>query len=309
MFGDYARLVHRPASPAPETISSDAGWAQEALALLTALPGARRVGLALAEGGGRRLRFTAGDRDRGAGLEWCHVDAYDDVPLNTAIRTGSPVAGGLDDLGEAYGAFVGRQDRAATAALAAVPVVTAGQVLGGFVVFFDRPQAFDHRQRRQLARLGEDLGAALRRAQRSWERPRVGLSDEPVPTGAEAAVHEVGPGSEAVGEARRFLERTLGGWGIDEEATAAAVLCLSELVTNALVHAHTGCSVRTLLEGRVLTTTVRDGGTAHAAAAESVEDPLRVHGRGLQLVEAFSTRWGSELDAAGTTVWFVLELG
>jgi hypothetical protein len=34
---------------------------------------------------------------------------------------------------------------------------------------------------------------------------------------------------------------------------------------------------------------------------------LAVHGRGLQLVDAFSTRWGSELDAVGMTVWFVLE--
>ena len=35
---------------------------------------------------------------------------------------------------------------------------------------------------------------------------------------------------------------------------------------------------------------------------------MRVHGRGLQLVEALSDRWGSERDAAGTTVWFALEL-
>ena len=36
-------------------------------------------------------------------------------------------------------------------------------------------------------------------------------------------------------------------------------------------------------------------------------DPLAVHGRGLQIVDACSTRWGSELDAVGMTVWFVLE--
>ena len=34
---------------------------------------------------------------------------------------------------------------------------------------------------------------------------------------------------------------------------------------------------------------------------------MRVHGRGLQLVEALADRWGSERDAAGTTVWFVIE--
>jgi hypothetical protein len=33
-----------------------------------------------------------------------------------------------------------------------------------------------------------------------------------------------------------------------------------------------------------------------------------VHGRGLELVAALAARWGYELDADGTTVWFALEL-
>ena len=35
---------------------------------------------------------------------------------------------------------------------------------------------------------------------------------------------------------------------------------------------------------------------------------MRVSGRGLMLVEALADRWGSEVDASGTTAWFVLEL-
>jgi anti-sigma regulatory factor (Ser/Thr protein kinase) len=85
------------------------------------------------------------------------------------------------------------------------------------------------------------------------------------------------------------------------------VLCLSELVTNALIHTPTGCAVRVLLDDGVLTTTVRDAGASDAGTVEPLEDPLRVHGRGLQLVEAVAARWGSELDSVGTTVWFVLE--
>ena len=50
------------------------------------------------------------------------------------------------------------------------------------------------------------------------------------------------------------------------------------------------------------------GGHAPDAAPDDDPDPLRVHGRGLQLVEALADRWGSERDAVGTTVWFSLEL-
>lgn len=298
--------MHRGASQA-DTGLNIAEWSRDALELMTDLPGVRRVGLALAEGGGRRLRFTASERQSGAGVEWCHVDAYEDVPLNTAVRTGRPVLGALDDLGPMYAGFVEAQRGTATAALAAVPIVTAGQTLGGFVLFFDHPQAFDHSQQVELVRVGEDLGAALRRAQRGEERPNVALSDGPVPPGAVVAVHDVPHHPAAVGEARRFLRSTLQGWGVDEQMTDPAVLCLSELVTNAVIHAHAGCVVRVLLEHGTLTTTVRDSGTPDAASVEPAEDPLRVHGRGLQLVDALATRWGSELDSVGTTVWFVLE--
>lgn len=298
--------MHRAVGPA-DTGLNIAAWARDALALMTELSGVRRGALALAEGGGRRLRFTASDRDNDAGVEWCHVDAYDDVPLNTAVRTGKPVLGALDDLDSRYAEFVQRQRGTATVALAAVPIVTAGQTLGGFVLFFDHPQAFDPSQRVELARVGGDLGAALRRAQRGEERPNVALSDEPVPPGAVVAVHDVPPDPATVAEARRFLRSTLHGWGIDEQTTDTAVLCLSELVTNAVIHAHAGCVVRVLLEQDTLTTTVRDSGTQDAASVEPLADPLRVHGRGLQLVDTLATRWGSELDTLGTTVWFVLE--
>jgi anti-sigma regulatory factor (Ser/Thr protein kinase) len=241
-------------------------------------------------------------------VDWCHVDAYDEVPLNTAVRMGEPVVGALIDLDLRYGQFVGCQRGTGTVALAAMPIVAAGQTLGGFVLFFDRPQAFDSAQRLELAHLGADLGAGLRRAQRREKRPAVTLFDEPVGPGVAVAVHDVTPGPAGVAGARRFLRSTLGAWDIDEELTYTATLCLSQLVTNALIHAHSGSTVRVLLDDGVLTTTVRDQGTPASSSGEPLDDPLRVHGRGLQLVDALATRWGSELDDVGTTVWFVLEL-
>jgi anti-sigma regulatory factor (Ser/Thr protein kinase) len=300
--------VHGPGSPETKTDAVTA-WTQGALDSLGQLSDVHRVGLALTEGGGRRLRFTANDRDNRERPDWCHIDAYDDVPLNTAVRTGQSVVGTLDDLDERYAQFVSSQRGTSTVALAALPIVAARQTIGGFVLFFDAPQAFDRGQRLELEHVGADLGATLRRAQRGQGREPASLPDQPVPPGGVAAVHDAPSNAASVAVARRFLRRTLDDWGVDQGASDTAVLCLSELVTNSVVHAHSGCAVRVVLEEGVLTVTVRDRGAPDAASGEPTEEPLRVHGRGLQLVDALATRWGSELDLVGTTVWFVLDLG
>jgi anti-sigma regulatory factor (Ser/Thr protein kinase) len=112
----------------------------------------------------------------------------------------------------------------------------------------------------------------------------------------------------AAGRARRFLRDFLARADVPEDVAATAALCLSELVTNAVVHAGSRSDLRATLD-TALTVSVRDrGGPADDAAPDADPDPLRVHGRGLQLVEALSDRWGSEHDALGTHVWFTLEL-
>ena len=282
-------------------------WARVALATVNELPGVHRAGLALPEGGGRRLRFTASERTNQERVEWCYIDAYDDVPLTTAVRTGAPVCGALDQLAARYADFVERQLGTTTVAVAAIPLVAASRTIGAFVLFFDQRQEFDALQRLELTRLGEDLGGELRRAQRTGAYPPTDTSDERTSPGATFAVHDVAADPVAVSAARKFLRRTLDGWGIDDETTDTAVLCLSELVTNALIHARTGCAVRAVLEESALTVTVRDGGSPGAASTVPLDDPLRVHGRGLHLVDSLVTRWGSRRDSVGTTVWFVLE--
>ncbi len=241
-------------------------------------------------------------------MAWCDVDAYDDVPINLALRRRTMVVGSLDELSARFADYVGRQRGTATVALAAVPVEAGGLPIGGFVLFYDRRQAFDAAQR-QRAHAVSVRSSAPPCSSSSGER-RAGPSS-PRPTtpvrGGLAADHEVAPEAAAVSEARRFLRGTLHDWEVDEETADTAVLCLSELVTNAVIHSHAGCSVRVQLDEGVLTVTVRDSGRADAQTVEQLEDSLQVHGRGLQVVEALASRWGYELDLEGTTVWFELD--
>jgi anti-sigma regulatory factor (Ser/Thr protein kinase) len=282
--------------------------AESLLADLSALPGVRRVGFALSEGGGRRLRFTASDRATADRVDWCHIDAYDDVPLTLVVRTGEPVMGERDSLDPRFDAFVaGQPDE--VRGLAAVPLPGIGSPVGGLIVFLDDQWSFDE-DRRHL------LEATARRAADAVRRVRVGgqesLEEEPEDDGSLLTARVVlADDPRSASQARRFLRDFLRDTEISADLTAVAELCLSELVTNAVVHAGTRSELRATLDSR-LTVSVRDhGGAADAApdaAPDDDPDPLRVHGRGLQLVEALADRWGSERDARGTSVWFALEL-
>lgn len=290
-----------------EVLTVDA-VARRVLTALVTEPGVHRAGLALSEGGGRRLRFTASDR-AGVSVEWCHIDAYDDVPLTMVVRTGERVSGTLAALEPLFPEYVGRQDESPTVALVAVPLVAAAQVLGGVIVFLDEPDAFGPRLRSQLTSVAGELGEDLRRAQLRSPRTGTALADEPVPDGAVVADCLVEGDPRAVGTARRFVRRVLADQGLDDDLVDTAVLCLSEVVTNAVIHTGAPSEVRVTVEQDVLTVTVRDQGShrGERPGARPDTDPLRVHGRGLQLVESLSARWGSLLDSTGTTVWFVLE--
>jgi anti-sigma regulatory factor (Ser/Thr protein kinase) len=284
-------------------------WVRSALTQLQQIPGVYRAGLALAEGGGRRLLFCASDRDNSRRVAWCEVDAYEHVPLNESVRTGAAVIGSRDDIAERYLTFAGRQ-ASTFQGLASFPVVAAGHVQGGYVLFYCTPQRFDRPQVTELEDLAVRLGADLRRAQRATSRSSRSLDNEPVPDGALVASRSVAADPRAVGAARQFVQGTLATWDVDEDTVDAAVLCLSELVTNAMIHTDGGCEVRVVLDRGVLTTTVRDDGSSAVVDLSGVTvDPLAVHGRGLHVVDALSSRWGSELDAVGMTVWFVLQPG
>lgn len=275
---------------------------------LRALPGVSRVGLALTEGGGRRLRFLPSDD-----ASWCHIDGYDDVPLTRVVRTGEPVLGGVDDFGERYAGLLERHRAAGTRALAALPLPGTVAPIGGLIVYFDQDQAFDPPQLRLLEATTRRAAEAVRRIRRLDAEHGDGDGDGDGAADADdthehrASVRLAGD-PRAAREARRFLRDLLAAWQVGGEVLDSAELCLSELVTNAIVHAGTSSVLTVALEQDLLTVAVRDRGAGDTPGLVEDDDPLKVFGRGLQLVDALSERWGTEQDASGTTSWFALRV-
>lgn len=108
--------------------------------------------------------------------------------------------------------------------------------------------------------------------------------------------------------ARRVLSGWLRTWGVTGELVETAQLCLSELVTNAVIHAGTSSRVTARLDDERLLVLVQDRGNRGAARRADAHDPTDIAGRGLMLVEALATAWSAEHSADGTTVWFELDL-
>jgi serine phosphatase RsbU (regulator of sigma subunit)/anti-sigma regulatory factor (Ser/Thr protein kinase) len=109
-------------------------------------------------------------------------------------------------------------------------------------------------------------------------------------------------------EARRFLRTTLAGWDVEEDVVDAAELCVSELATNATIHAGAATELTAELDRDALTVLVRDSGSrGHVKLPPSETDPMEIAGRGLALVDALASSWAAEHQADGTTVWFEIE--
>lgn len=103
--------------------------------------------------------------------------------------------------------------------------------------------------------------------------------------------------------ARRFATEALAGWGLAETSRADDVLlCVSELVTNALLHGvPPGRQLRLLLRYDVSTLVVEvhdSGGGVPHLVLDGDEG-----GRGLVLVAALSDRWGVRERGPGKAVW------
>jgi anti-sigma regulatory factor (Ser/Thr protein kinase) len=283
---------------------------------LLALPGVRRVGLALSEGGGRRLRFVSSDGLARDALDWCLIDAYDDVPLTAVVRTGEPVLGSMDELERRFRDVVARQRDEGTEAMAVWPLPGDGGPMGGIVLFYDTPQAFPDTHRGLLETAARSASEAVHRV-RGGGKPEGDdpwTSPEDADDGERASVL-LASDPRSVGIARGFLRQTLAEWEVDDDPIDTAQLCLSELVTNVVMHAGTTCELTLRLEDETLTVVVRDLGGPVDRPGDYLpvelgedEDPLQVAGRGLMLVDALADRWASEHDVTGTTAWFALDL-
>ncbi len=110
---------------------------------------------------------------------------------------------------------------------------------------------------------------------------------------------------DAVALARRFTEEVLG--GVPGPIAHEIVLMVSELATNAVVHAATTFRLSIERTDKLVRVEVVDGGGGHALLRSPSNRDC--HGRGLQLVDTLSDQWGTtEGGDDGKKVWFVRNL-
>jgi anti-sigma regulatory factor (Ser/Thr protein kinase) len=116
---------------------------------------------------------------------------------------------------------------------------------------------------------------------------------------------ELPSASTAPRAARRMLRDTLALWDLESLLDVAGLLT-SELVTNVVRHVGTPMTVRV----RRLASGIRvevDDPSPERPMVRRVRPPSE-HGRGVFLVDALATGWGTETTATGKTVWFELEI-
>ncbi|MET0415311.1 MAG: SpoIIE family protein phosphatase [Actinoplanes sp.] len=106
---------------------------------------------------------------------------------------------------------------------------------------------------------------------------------------------------------RQWMSARLREWSVPESVIGAAILCTSELTTNALLHAGTPAQVHIDLNAERLLVSVADTGTRGTVIRAHV-DTLSSRGRGLGLIEDLSDSWGTDPTVRGTTVWFEMLL-
>jgi anti-sigma regulatory factor (Ser/Thr protein kinase) len=86
-----------------------------------------------------------------------------------------------------------------------------------------------------------------------------------------------------------------------------AQLAVSELVANAVVHAHSRVTLRVSVDGRVRLE-VSDTDPS-AIVMPRIVEPEHQGGRGLRLVADLSRSWGVQRGTRGKTVWCEVEPG
>ncbi len=112
----------------------------------------------------------------------------------------------------------------------------------------------------------------------------------------------------SAGGARRFVAEALVQWRLGELVETAELL-VSELVTNALLHAHTSVKLAVRATGPAVRIEVCDTSPALPSAQRHHEEAQT--GRGLELVEQLAHSWGVDVHhesgmVTGKSVWFQL---
>lgn len=107
----------------------------------------------------------------------------------------------------------------------------------------------------------------------------------------------------SVAKARQFVLSVL---DVDALTAESIQLAVSELATNAVLHARTSFTVRVSGDGSTVRVAVFDRSAAPAVKKDY--GPEAVTGRGLSIVERLSDQWGVMPDGEGKWVWFEMAL-
>jgi DNA-binding NarL/FixJ family response regulator len=113
---------------------------------------------------------------------------------------------------------------------------------------------------------------------------------------------EAGP--TAPGQARHFVRDLLG--DTDASVLSTVELLVTELVTNAIVHASSTPTVDVFVAEDNVRIAVRDADPSMPRPRRP--DPTRAGGRGMVLLEELATTWGADPDDDGKVVWFEIDL-
>jgi anti-sigma regulatory factor (Ser/Thr protein kinase) len=116
---------------------------------------------------------------------------------------------------------------------------------------------------------------------------------------------DLDPVLRAAGEARQAAQAWLAGLRFPCEWLDDLLLIVSELVTNAVIHAETRLRLVIHYDGRRVLTEVFDGDPRLPVRAD---ETAQIGGRGLFIVERLSNRWGSDLVGGGKRVWAELAM-
>jgi anti-sigma regulatory factor (Ser/Thr protein kinase) len=110
--------------------------------------------------------------------------------------------------------------------------------------------------------------------------------------------------TESVPAARHFVLSAVG--DISPDVIPRVELMVSEVATNAVVHAASAFEVVVERVDTIIRVEVTDRGTGEPEVQNP--SPRDRHGRGLRIVEMFADDWGVRHapDGAGKTVWFAV---
>ena len=120
--------------------------------------------------------------------------------------------------------------------------------------------------------------------------------------GTQVAVDRMLPAlPSSAGEARKLLRDAMPE-EVSEESSDAAALAISEIVTNALVHAGTPMRLRVILAPSAVRVELADGSARLPLPREYSR--AAGTGRGLHMVTEIVDQWGAHHDEDGKVVWF-----